>query len=154
MTFDHLNQKIPILVVEDSSEDFEVLERAFKKAEFDVPLFHCKNGEEAIGLLYREGEYEFFPKDLEPSMILLDLNMPGLDGHALLENVKDDDYLKHIPILVLSTSNNIDDINLSYKHGANSYIQKPRDLHGYVDMAIGIKNYWYELCSRPMQRNF
>lgn len=145
------DQKIPLLVVEDSVEDFEVLERAFRKAEFDIPLHRCKSGEEAISLLYREGEYEFYPKNSDPSMILLDLNMPGLGGQALLENVKDDDRLRHIPIIVLSTSSNNDDITLSYKNGANSYIQKPSDMHGYVDMVKNIKDYWFTKCSLPRQ---
>lgn len=147
----HNDLTIPLLVVEDSIEDFEVLERAFRKAEFDIPLHRCKSGEEAINLLYREGEFEFFPKGTDPSMILLDLNMPGLGGQAMLESVKDDDRLKHIPIIVLSTSSNSDDINASYKNGANSYIQKPADMSGYIDMVKNIKKFWFEKCSLPKQ---
>ena len=145
------NYNIPILVIEDSSEDFEVLERAFKKAGFTVPLHRCKNGQEATNLLYREGEYEFFPKEAEPSMILLDLNMPGLDGHTLLENVKDDDRLRHIPIIVLSTSSNLDDVNKCYRNGANSYIQKPGDMSGYVNMVRELQDYWFVRCQLPVQ---
>ncbi len=147
-----MNKKsVPILVVEDSGEDFEVLERAFKKVGFDVPLYHCKSGEEAINLLYRQDEYEFFPKDSDPSMILLDLNMPGMGGHAMLENVKDDDRLKHIPVIVLSTSGALDDVNKSYKHGANSYMRKPEDMSGYTDMVKALQDYWYMRCCIPAQ---
>ena len=84
-------------------------------------------------------------------MILLDLNMPGLDGHTLLENVKDDDRLRHIPIIVLSTSSNLDDVNKSYRNGANSYIQKPGDMSGYVNMVRELQDYWFVRCQLPVQ---
>lgn len=143
------NKSIPILVVEDSPEDFEVLERAFKKSGFDVPLQRCKDGQEALDLLYKEGIYENLPKHINPSLILLDLNMPGVDGHALLESVKDDAGLKRIPIVVLSTSSSDSDINRSYESGANSYIQKPDDMKGYMAMVADIKEYWFARCALP-----
>ena len=143
------SKNIPILVVEDSPEDFEVLERAFKKSGFDVPLQRCKDGQEALDLLYKEGAYENVPKGVHPSLILLDLNMPGVDGHALLESVKDDEGLKRIPIIVLSTSSSDNDINRSYESGANSYIQKPDDMKGYIDMVADIKDYWFARCALP-----
>lgn len=147
----HDSKSVPILVVEDSPEDFEVLERAFKKSGFDIPLQRCKDGQDALDLLYKEGAYENLPKHAKPSLILLDLNMPGLDGHALLESLKDDDAngLSKIPIVVLSTSSSDNDINQSYQRGANSYIQKPDDMKGYVEMVNDIKDYWFSRCSLP-----
>ncbi len=144
------SKSMPILVVEDSPEDFEVLERAFKKSGFDIPLQRCKDGQDALDLLYKEGAYENHPKNANPSLILLDLNMPGVDGHALLESLKDDDNgLSKIPIIVLSTSSNDNDIDKSYQRGANSYIQKPDDMKGYVDMVKDIREYWFSRCSLP-----
>ena len=143
---------VPILVVEDSPEDFEVLERACKKAGFDVPLYRCKNGEEAVNLLYKEGEFEHYPSDANPALILLDLNLPGLDGHALMETIKDDQQLRYIPIIVLSTSGSSDDVLRSYQNGANSYIQKPEDMQGYVSMVQDIKTYWFCRSKIPFQR--
>lgn len=145
-----LDKKIPILVVEDNLHDFEVLERAFMKAEIGVPLHRCNDGEEALMLLYGEHKGEY-PKNLLPSLILLDLNMPGMDGHALLESVKDDDKLKHIPIIVLTSSANEQDVILSYKNGANSYIQKPSNINDYVDMVKDIEHYWYARSIIPAQ---
>lgn len=146
-----IKQPIPILVIEDSPEDFEVLERAFKKADFSAPLYRCKNGQEALDFLYREKIFENY-SDEDPSLILLDLNMPGIDGHVLLETVKDNNKLKYIPVIVLSTSSSSDDVFRSYKNGASSYIQKPKDLHGYVDMVQDIKDYWFSCCTLPAQR--
>lgn len=137
------------MVVEDSPEDFEVLERAFRKAEFEIPLYRCKDGKEALDLLYKEESFRNYPNHMEPPLILLDLNMPGMDGHTLLETVKDDDELKYIPIVVLSTSGSIDDIHRSYQSGANSYIQKPGNMQGYVDMVKHIKSYWFDCSSLP-----
>lgn len=144
-------KSMPILVIEDSPEDFEVLQRAFKKSGFDIKLQLCKDGQEALDLLYKEGEYENYPKDAMPSLILLDLNMPGMDGHALLESLKDDDSngLSKIPIIVLSTSSSDNDINKSYQFGANSYIQKPDSMKGYISMVEDIRDYWFSRCSLP-----
>ncbi len=104
MIVNHTNASI--LVVEDSAEDFEVLEYACNKAKFDVPLFRCKDGHDALKFLYNEADSEYKAVYREPALILLDLNMPGMDGHTFLETVKDDNQLRHIPIIVLSTSGN------------------------------------------------
>lgn len=145
------NKKIPVLVVEDSQEDFEVLVRACERAGFDMPLRRCKDGQEALEYLYREGAFENYPKNEQPPFILLDLNMPGMDGHTLMETIKDDDDFKYIPVIVLSTSGNSDDVFRSYQNGANSYIQKPDDLKGYVKMVEQIRAYWFECSMLPMQ---
>lgn len=141
----------PILIVEDSPEDFEVLERAFKKAHLDTPFIRCKNGQEALNFLYRKGVYEEYTNVPQPSLILLDLNMPGTDGYSVLEKVKDDENLKSIPVIVLSTSRSIEDVKRSYQSGANSYIQKPEDMQGYIDMAEIIKTYWFSCSILPLQ---
>lgn len=138
-----------ILVVEDSPEDFEVLERACKKAELDMPLVRCKSGQEALDLLYKTGEYEDIQNVPTPAMILLDLNMPGTNGYDLLEKIKNDKDLKSLPIVVLSTSSSVEDVLCSYRSGANSYISKPEDMKGYVAMAETIKNYWFSFCRLP-----
>lgn len=145
------NKDIPVLVVEDSQEDFEVLEIACAKAGFNMPMRRCKNGEEALQYLYREGAFENHPKNEHPPFILLDLNMPGMDGHTLMETIKDDDDFKCIPVVVLSTSGSANDVFRSYQNGANSYIQKPDDMKGYVTMVEQIRTYWFECNMLPMQ---
>lgn len=141
----------PILIIEDSPEDFEVLERAFKKADLDIPLFRCKSGQEALDFLFRDGAFKDYPASPIPALILLDLNMPGTDGYTVLQALKKDDRLKSIPVIVLSTSKSADDVRRSYQSGANSYIQKPEDMQGYVSMAQIIKTYWFGCSILPLQ---
>lgn len=143
-------QPKPILVVEDSPEDFEVLERACKKAELNIPLIRCKSGQEALDLLFKTGEYENYQNAPLPAMVLLDLNMPGTNGYDILHKIKNDNNLKTMPIVVLSTSSSLEDIQCSYRSGANSYISKPDDMKGYIAMAEMIKNYWFSFCSLPL----
>lgn len=141
----------PILVVEDSMEDFEVLEYACNKADFDIPLLRCKDGQDALQFLYNEDQDNRKSTYSEPILILLDLNMPGMDGHTFLETVKDDSHFKHIPIIVLSTSSNYNDIFKSYQNGANSYMQKPGDMKKYVSMIEDIKEYWFANSELPLK---
>ena len=77
--------------------------------------------------------------------------MPEMDGHTFLETLKDDDAFRSIPIVVLSTSGSADDVFKSYQEGANSYIQKPSDLSGYIGMVKEIRNYWFEYCTLPFK---
>jgi CheY-like chemotaxis protein len=139
------NRLRPILVVEDSPEDFEVLQRAFRKAEILLPLLRCVDGDDALDFLYVRGDYtpETAPP---PALVVLDLNMPGTDGFGVLERIKTDDALMQIPTVVLSTSRSEEDVRRAYKSGANSYISKPVDMSGYVRMAELLKSYWFE-CS-------
>lgn len=141
------NKIRPILVVEDSPEDFEVLQRAFKKAEILLPLLHCDGGDDALDFLFAKGKYAGANAPDRPSLIVLDLNMPGTDGFTVLERIKaKDSQLAQIPTVVLSTSRSEDDVRRSYRSGANSYIPKPVDMTGYVKMAELLKCYWFE-CS-------
>jgi len=139
----------PVLVIEDSPEDFEVLERAFAKAEILLPLYRCRDGDDALAFLFRSGRYADDPYVTRPALILMDLNMPGTDGAEVLKRVKADPALKSIPAVVLSTSRSLQDINESYLSGANSYIQKPVDMAGYIRMAQMLKTYWFECSILP-----
>lgn len=144
------NRLRPILVVEDSPEDFEVLQRAFRKAEILLPLTRCVDGDDALDYLFIRGKY----KDdtaVPPALIVLDLNMPGTDGFGVLERIKTHSELMHIPVVVLSTSRSEEDVRRSYKAGANSYIAKPVDMSGYVRMAELLKSYWFECSVIAMQ---
>lgn len=136
----------PLLVIEDSPEDFEVLVRAFNKAEILLPLYRCKDGDDALDFLFKKGRYEGDPYAVSPAIILLDLNLPGTDGYNVLNEIKGHKELGMTPVVVLSTSKSESDVKKSYELGANSYIQKPVDMEGYVRMARMIKSYWFE-CS-------
>jgi CheY-like chemotaxis protein len=139
----------PILLVEDSPEDLEVTRRAFKKANVSNELYHCEDGDDALDFLYKKGKYSD-SKDIPlPGIILLDLNLPGTDGRDVLAQVKNDPDLKTIPVIVLTTSSDPRDISQCYSDGANSYIQKPVNLSGFVKAVEQLKEYWFEIVILP-----
>ena len=138
-------QNQPILVVEDSPEDFETIMRAFKRARIVNQVFHCEDGDDALDFIFNRGPYADDKKYPRPGLILLDLNLPGTDGREVLETIKNTDRLRRIPILVLTTSSDQRDIDSCYEAGANSYIQKPVDLGGFMAAIGRLKEYWLEL---------
>ncbi len=140
------------LVVEDSPEDYEVLQRAVKKAEIPVNLVRCADGESALELLENFGNTEHGCNTLLPELILLDLNLPGTDGFDVLEKVQAHENFRVIPVVILSTSSNPTDIQKCYKLGASSYISKPPDMGKYIDMAEALKIYWIEHVHPPITR--
>ena len=131
----------PILIVEDSLDDFEATKRAFQKANLRNPIRHAICGEDALGQL-RSGESK-------PGLILLDLNMPGLDGRKTLQIIKSTDDLKDIPVVILTTSDDERDVSACYALGANTYIQKPVDLDGLIAAVGRLKEYWFEIAILP-----
>jgi len=139
----------PILLVEDSPEDYEVTVRAFKKASLANPVYRCQDGEEALDFLYQRGAYADAIRAPRPGLILLDLNLPGTDGRQVLAQVKGDPRLRCIPVVVLTTSADERDIESCYRAGANSYIQKPVSLESFLRAIQVLKNYWFEIVLLP-----
>lgn len=115
---------LPILVVEDSAEDFLALGRAFRKHALQNPVLRCADGDQALEYLQGYGKHPAWPKTL-PAIVLLDLNMPGTDGRMVLDIVKNDPHLHNIPVIIFSTSSSSRDIDDCYRLGANSYLTKP-----------------------------
>lgn len=140
----------PILIVEDSPEDFEAVRRAFNKARVTNPLLHCEDGDDALDLLFDRGAYANDPNRARPGLILLDLNLPGTDGREVLREIKSHPQLKSIPVLILTTSASERDIEACYAIGANSYIQKPVDMHGFMTAFERLRDYWLELVILPL----
>lgn len=138
------NQLRPILLVEDSEEDHEAITRAFKGAGLNNPVAWCKSGGEALDFLKR-------PRAESPCLILLDLNLPGLDGRHVLQILKEDAALKGIPIVIFSTSSNERDVRACYQMGANAYMQKPSSLEGMAAAAESIRQYWFKAALLPRQ---
>lgn len=136
----------PILLVEDSPEDFETTERAFRKSGLKNPIIRCSDGDEALELLFRRGRYADAPR---PGVILLDLNLPGTDGREVLAEIKADPSLKQIPVIVLTTSSDNRDVQACYNAGASSYIQKPVDLDGFMRAIERLNDYWFEVVILP-----
>lgn len=138
-----------ILLIEDNPDDVEAMQRSFKKAGIDRPLHWRATGQDGLDYLKRCGRHALTGKLLPPALILLDLNMPGIDGRAILEILKQDRELRRIPVLILTTSNDARDINRCYELGANTYIQKPVDFNGLVHVAKQIRSYWLTLALLP-----
>jgi CheY-like chemotaxis protein len=138
-----------ILIVEDSPEDFEASKRAFRKAGLKNEIFHCEDGDEALDFLYQRGPYTDAAKAPRPAIILLDLNLPGTDGREVLQDVKANQELRDIPVIVLTTSDDERDIEACYRYGANSYIKKPVDLEGFFRAITMLKEFWFEIAILP-----
>lgn len=147
MTGSQNNTEQYILIVEDSPVDYEIITRSLRKAGLDRPVEHCESGAAALSFLGLNGlERE---SGTWPALILLDLNMPGIDGKHVLETVKNHKTLKSVPIIVLTTSNNENDIKACYAKGANSYLQKPANPDDFVDMVEALKHFWFDWTYLP-----
>ncbi len=109
-------------------------------------MHHVSDGVEALAFLRKQGQYSDAPK---PDLILLDLNMPKMDGREVLENMKQDDQLRRIPVVVLTTSQAEEDIFRSYDLHANCYICKPVDLDQFIEVIKSINNFWVSIVRLP-----
>jgi CheY-like chemotaxis protein len=139
----------PILLVEDSPEDYETTRRAFRRAQFENPLYRCASGDEALDFLHRRGPYAAPAAAPRPGIILLDLNLPGTDGRAVLAEIKADERLREIPVVVLTTSADERDVQACYRAGAASYIQKPVDAAAFMRAIERLNHYWFEVVILP-----
>jgi two-component system response regulator len=140
-----------ILMVEDSEDDYEATIRAFKKANLHNPVFWCRSGRDALDYLKQEGAYKTANNGRLPGLMLLDLNMPGLDGRKTLQLIKEDVRLKRIPVIVLTTSADERDIQGCYQMGANTYVQKPVSFEGLIEAIKRLKAYWFEIALLPKE---
>lgn len=140
-----------ILLVEDNIDDYESAVRSFREAHLDNPVQWCRSGRDALDYLKREGKYALDKAAIMPSLVLLDLNMPGIDGRKTLALIKEDEELKKIPIVILTTSADEGDVAQCYKLGASTYIQKPVSFEGLVDAISRIKDYWFGLALLPQE---
>jgi len=136
-----------ILLIDDSQPDVKIIERALREAGIQHRLTVIHDGRRALEYLRRLHEPET-PADREPDLILLDLNLPGIDGTQILTEIKLDRYLKTIPVVVLTTSRREEDIVSTYQAGANTFIQKPAEFPRYRDLVITLRSYWHETALR------
>lgn len=139
----------PILIVEDSDEDYFATVRAFKKSGLGNPVYRCESGDDALDYLFRQGKYADPESSPRPGVILLDLNLPGTDGREVLQEIKKDSLLRKLPVIVLTTSDDARDIERCYTEGANSYIQKPVDIDRFIEAIKRLKDYWFEIVILP-----
>ena len=139
----------PILIVEDSHEDFAIIERALGKAAVTNTVNRCRDGYDALDYLHQRGPHTDADRSLRPAVILLDLNLPGMSGVELLEAIKTDDRFKDIPVVVLTTSAEGSDVRRCYALGAAGYIKKPIHPAMLVKAFQNFAAYWFETVSLP-----
>jgi two-component system, response regulator len=141
---------VPILMADDDPDDRMLTMEAFQESHLANELYFVEDGEALLDYLYHRGMFntENAPR---PGLILLDLNMPKLDGRAALAKIKSDPNLKRIPIVILTTSKAEEDIVKSYDLGVNSFITKPVTFRGLVQTAREIGEYWFGLVSLPKE---
>jgi two-component system, chemotaxis family, response regulator Rcp1 len=135
-----------ILLVEDNPGDVRLTKEALKEGNLPHTLHVAKDGVEATAFLRQEGEYADSPK---PDLILLDLNLPRKDGREVLAEIKQDEKLKHIPIVILTTSDAEEDIINGYKMHANCFITKPVDLNQFYSLVRSIESFWFNVVQLP-----
>lgn len=139
---------IEILLVEDNPGDARLTREALATSKVKNHIHHVKDGEECISFLRREPPYERSPR---PDLILLDLNLPRLDGREVLEDIKNDPDLVHIPVVILTSSQAEEDILRSYRLHANCFITKPVDLEQLSRVVHGIEQFWFTLVRLPSE---
>jgi CheY-like chemotaxis protein len=140
---------IEVLLVEDSPGDVRLTQEAFRDANGAVQLHVASDGVEALAFLSRKGAHAKSPR---PDLILLDLNLPKMDGREVLARIKGDDSLKLIPVVVLTTSDAEADIVKSYQLQANCYLSKPVHLHEFESLIKSINDFWLTKVKLPHQR--
>ncbi|QLE57939.1 response regulator [Nostoc sp. TCL26-01] len=155
----------PLLVVEDSNEDFKMLQRLMRRMAVQNPIHRCTSGDEVLDFLTQQRRNGLKPsqKDglapnvaernsdvLKPSVILLDLNLPGIDGRDILTRLKQDQSFREIPIVVFTTSSNPRDVEFCYQKGANGYLVKPMDAQELQRTIQAFVDYWLQVNTPPV----
>ena len=140
---------LPILMVDDDEDDRMMTEKALRKNRVINPIQFLSEGAELLDYIKRKGKFSDPGASPRPCFVLLDLNMPRMDGRKALLFLKADPELKKIPVVVLSTSSAEEDILRSYNLGANSFITKPVTFDGLVSTMESLKNYWLEIVELP-----
>ena len=135
-----------ILLVEDNPADARLIQEVFKNFKVKNELYIVDDGVKAMEFLYHSGEYEDVPS---PDMIILDLNLPRKDGREVLAEIKEDSKLKCIPVVILTTSSNNEDIVNTYKNHANCFITKPVDFDQFIYVVGSIEDFWLTVVKLP-----
>jgi len=137
---------VQILLIEDNPADIRLLQEGFREARIHNVLHPVTGGKDALDFLHRRESHSAAPR---PDLILLDLNLPGISGLAVLEEIKQDEALKTIPVVVLTSSESQADIRRSYEAHANCFISKPVDFAGLIGVVSRIEEFWFSVVRLP-----
>ena len=140
-------KKNQILLVEDNEGDIVLTSEAFEECGCKASIQVARNGKEAINILFDQNENTQLP-----DLILLDINLPLLNGHEVLKKIKESEKTKNIPVIILTTSSAISDINLTYDNYANCFITKPADINDFFETINALSNYWFNICKLPVKK--
>jgi len=146
-------EKFSILIADDDADDRELIKAAFEENNFRHNIKFVEDGEELLKYLRRKGNYADEADHPLPQIILLDLNMPKKDGREALKEIKTDNYLKYIPVIVLTTSTEQKDVQKIYELGVNSFVIKPVTFRQLVAFANTLGKYWFEFVELPNTRS-
>lgn len=149
----NINKKIKqveILLVEDNLGDIRLTKEAMKEAKIINNLNVVEDGVEALAYLRKEGKFKGVKR---PDLILLDINLPKKNGREVLAEIKQDIYLKQIPVVILTISNAEEDIIKTYELHANCYITKPVDMEQFTKVVKSIDNFWFSIVKLPPNKN-
>lgn len=137
---------IHILLIEDNEGDILLTTDALQEGKIDNDISIAKDGWEAVQFLEQKGKYALEPL---PDLVLLDVNLPKMNGHEVLHYIKTSEKLKHIPVIMLTTSSAENDVFRSYQNHANCYITKPVDLDKFLEVIESIENFWISIVQLP-----
>ena len=141
---------IEILLVEDNPGDSRLAKEALKESKLKNNLYVAEDGVEAMNFLYKKGKYSKMPR---PDLVILDLNLPKKDGREVLAEIKNDDNLKRIPVVILTISKAEEDILKTYNLHANCYVTKPLDLDQFMKVVRSIEDFWLTIVKLPNGKN-
>ncbi len=144
-----IEKEVEILLVEDNPNDAELTMRALKKQNLANRLHLVKDGAEALDFIFAKGNYSNRNSNIKPKVILLDLKLPKVDGLEVLKKLKEDEQTKKIPVVVLTSSREEEDMVKSYSFGVNSYIVKPVDFEKFMTSVSDLGLYWLLLNKQP-----